>query len=179
MVIALAGRRIDDSNAEQPRFPAENADAVKHQIREILRSHSVEVLVCAAACGADIIALEAAGELGIRRRVVLPFDKATFRTSSVVDRGYIWGERYDRIIAEVEAQSDLVELMHIGDNKRIYFTGNCDILDQAQCLAHHLKTGADALLVWDGKSYGAEDVTAHFGETATARGMRVTAVKTL
>jgi hypothetical protein len=107
MVIALAGRRVDASDATQKRFPAENASAVKRQIRDFLQSNDASALVCAAACGADILALEAAGELGLRRRIVLPFDKATFRASSVVDRGGDWGERYDRVVSEVEGQGDL------------------------------------------------------------------------
>src|SRR5436190_1721100 len=99
MVIALAGRRVDAADAIQQRFPAENAERVKQQITDFLRTHQACALVCAAACGADILALEAAGELGLRRRVVLPFDRATFRASSVIDRGGDWSERYDRIIA--------------------------------------------------------------------------------
>src|SRR5688572_23363310 len=135
MVIALAGRRVDVSDAAQKRFPAENASAVKQQIRDFLQSHDSHALVCAAACGVDILALEAAGELDLRRRVVLPFDKATFRASSVVDRGGDWGERYDRITSEVEGQGDLVEFAHNKDDGQTYFTGNLEILDQAQWLS--------------------------------------------
>jgi len=59
MVIALAGRRVDASDAAQKRFPAENASAVKQQIRDFLQSHDARALVCAAACGADILGLGA------------------------------------------------------------------------------------------------------------------------
>jgi hypothetical protein len=34
MLIALAGRRVDASDATQKRFPAENASAIKQQIRD-------------------------------------------------------------------------------------------------------------------------------------------------
>jgi hypothetical protein len=106
MVIALAGRRVDAPKTAQLRFPAAQAVPVKQQIREFLQAHEASALVCAAACGADILALEAAGELGLRRRVVLPFDKATFRNTSVVDRGGDWGARYDRIIDEIASRGD-------------------------------------------------------------------------
>src|SRR5262245_9423389 len=179
MVIALAGRRVDASDAAQKRFPAENASAVKRRIRDFLQSHDARAWVCAAACGADILALEAAGELGLRRRVVLPFDKATFRASSVVDRGGDWGERYDRVISEVEGKGDLVEFAHDKDHGQTYFTGNLEILDQAQWLAQELKTGTAALVVWNGESRGADDVTGHFKQEAKARGMSLAEVKTI
>ena len=179
MVIALAGRRVDASDAAQKRFPAENASAVKQQIRDFLKSHDANALVCAAACGADILALEAAGELALRRRIVLPFDKATFRATSVVDRGGDWGERYDRIISEVEGQGDLVEFAHDKDDGQTYFTGNLEILDQAQWLAGELKINAHALVVWNGESRGEGDVTSHFKQEAETRGMSVAEVKTI
>jgi len=179
MVIALAGRRVDDSVAAIKRFPPENAVVVKQRIREFLQSHDARALVCAAACGADILALEAAGELGLRRRIVLPFDKATFRASSVVDRGGDWGERYDRIISEVESQGGLVEHAHDKDDGQTYFTGNLEILDHAQLLAQELKTGAAALVVWNGESRGADDVTGHFKQEALARGMDTPEILTM
>jgi len=179
MIIALAGRRVDAPNAAPPRFPAENAESVKLQITDFLRTHGARALVCAAACGADVLALEAAGELGLRRRIILPFDKTTFRASSVVDRGGDWGERYDRIIAEVEGQGDLVEFAHDKDDGQTYFTGNLEILDQTQWLAKELKTDAAALVVWNGESRGADDVTGHFKQEAEARGMGVAELKTI
>jgi hypothetical protein len=39
-----------------------------------------------AACGADIIASEVASEIGLRRRIVLPFARDLFRETSANDR---------------------------------------------------------------------------------------------
>lgn len=179
MIFALAGRRVDAPDASQQRFPAENAQKVKQQITDVLQTHDACAVVCAAACGADILALEAAEELGLRRRIVLPFDKATFRASSVTDRGGDWGERYDRIIAQVEAAGDLIEFTHDKDDDQTYFTGNLDILDQTQRLAQELKTDAAALVVWNGESRGDNDVTGHFKQEAEACGMGVAEIKTI
>ena len=179
MIIALAGRRVDAPKAELPRFPAHNAAYVKQQMAEFLQARQARALVCAAACGADILALEAAGELGLRRRIVLPFDKATFRASSVIDRGGDWGERYDRIVAEVEAASDLVEFSHDKNDEQTYFTGNRDILGQAAELAQEFNTQVVALVVWNGESRGSDDVTAHFKQEAETRGLEVVEVTTI
>ena len=98
MIAALAGRRIDALGSPSPRFPATQIGVVESRVRERLGADGVRVLVCAAASGADLLALSAAAERGLRRRLVLPFAVELFRTRSVVDRAgpYPWGELYDR-----------------------------------------------------------------------------------
>lgn len=179
MIIALAGRRVDIANVAPPRFPAANLESVKTKIAEFLQSHGVTGLVCAAACGTDILALEAAAEQGIRRRVVLPFDKEQFRAMSVVDRGGDWGDRYDRIIAEVAATDELVEGTLNPNDEQTWNTGNLDILNQAQALAAETKTDLAALVVWNGEARGADDVTGHFKTEAEARGFGVAEILTV
>jgi hypothetical protein len=179
MVIALAGRRVDAPKTAQLRFPTAQTVPVKQRIREFLQTHQASALVCAAACGTDILALEAAGELGRRRRVILPFDKAAFRSTSVVDRGGDWGARYDAILTELEAQCDVIEAAHDKDDPQTWFNGNLDILDEAQRLARELETDVAALIVWDGQARGADDATAHFQKEALRRGLSVSVITTL
>ncbi len=178
MIVALAGRRVDAPGAIEKRFSPENAERVKRQIRDFLKSENATALVCAAACGADILALEAAGELGIRRRVVLPYDKVTFKLSSVVDRNGDWGERYDRILAEVETGDDLI-VDDYDEDEESYFAANHDILDQAEELAEELGRPIAAVVVWNGQPRGEEDVTGHFLEEAKQRGLKVTEISTI
>ena len=61
-VIALAGRRTDAPDAANVRFPPANVDIVKERIRRHLERLTARTLVCSAACGADLVALDAAGE---------------------------------------------------------------------------------------------------------------------
>ena len=178
MIVALAGRRVDAPDAVEKRFSPENAERVKQQIRDFLKAESADAVVCAAACGSDILALEAAGELGIRRRVVLPYDKVTFKHSSVIDRPGDWGERYDRILAEVQSKDDLV-IDDYDQDEESYFAANHDILDQAEELAEETGQQLAALVVWNGESRGEEDVTGHFLEEAKQRGLQVTEIKTV
>ncbi len=179
MIIALAGRRVDAPNTATPRFPAANLAAVKTRIAEFMQTHGVTGLVCAAACGADILALEAAAELGLRRRIVLPFDRFQFRAMSVVDRGGNWGERYDRLIDEAMASGDLVEATHDPNDNATWFAGNLDILNEAQSLAIKTHTDLAALIVWEGQSRGADDVSGHLKATAEDRGIGIAEVFTL
>ena len=102
-VMALAGRRIDAPETDPPRFPLKNVPMVRERLAALLAAEHAEALVCSAACGADLIALEEAERLGLRRRIVLPFPAKRFRETSVTDRPGEWGPLFDRLIASAEA----------------------------------------------------------------------------
>ena len=177
-VIALAGRRTDAADAKDPRFPPANAPFVKERIRRQLERLPTRALVCSAACGADLIALDAADELGIRRRVILPFEEARFRKTSVVDRGAEWGTSFDRIMADVRARNDVVTLEAGDSETAAYAAANTMILDDAQAVAAEAGDDVVVVLVWEGTSRGEGDVTGAFGREAHLRGLPVLQVLT-
>jgi hypothetical protein len=177
-VIALAGRRVDAPDAKQVRFPPRNVPMVEERIRECFQK-GVRVLVCSAACGSDLLALGVANELEIRRRVVLPFARALFRETSVVDRPGDWGERYERALNEVERQRDLIILGYEQTDVAAYARTNTAIVEEALRIARQEGMLAQALAVWDGKSGGAEDFTAQFLDEAQGKGMPLLEVLTL
>src|SRR5687768_3128608 len=82
-VVAIAGRRIDAPGEKEPRFPERDAATVREGVKRLLKEQKVDTVVASAACGADIVALEAALELGLELRVILPFEPARFRETSV------------------------------------------------------------------------------------------------
>jgi hypothetical protein len=169
-VVALAGRRIDAEGAPE-RFPLRHRNRVGQLIRDAMTDAGARVLVASAACGADLLALEAAGELGIRRRVVLPFDKATFRAQSVIDRPGDWGPLFDGVVADVERAGDLVLLGLSQSQQSAYEDTNRAILAEAAAISGISDIGRRvALIVWDGKPRGADDLTQQFLDEARARG---------
>jgi hypothetical protein len=151
---------------------------VEDRIRQRLREGAC-VLVCSAACGSDLLALGIAGELGIRRRVVLPFERGRFRETSVADRPGDWTQRYDSALDEIERHRDLIVLGYEQTDPAAYARTNAAIVDEALRISRQEKKFAQALVVWDGKSRGSEDVTAHFFDEARAKGMPVLEVLTL
>lgn len=177
MVIVLAGRRIDALNAETSRFPLESKATVQQRLHDLFLEVGATHLICAAACGADLIALDVAGQLGVRRRVVLPFDTKQFREMSVTDRPGDWGSAFDEIIAEVQALDDLVIIPAQSDPHQAFEATNKTIFDEAALLAPKFEKLL-AVLVWDGKSRGEDDLTADFGREAHDRGMPVTQIPT-
>ena len=178
-VLALAGRRVDAPGAEQPRFPAANALEVQNRIEQQLRRSRAAALVCSAACGADLLALSAAHELGIRSRVVLPFPRAVFRRTSVTDRPGDWGDRYDRILDLVESRNDLVVLGLKEGDPGTYVATNEAILEQAVNLARNAGSDVIAVVVWDEQSRGSRDNTDQFRRAAERRLIPVVSIATL
>lgn len=168
-VAALAGRRIDDPAAGTPRFPLQRADSVKQALAALLREQKVDALVASAACGADLLGLEAAEQAGIRRRVVLPFGRERFKRTSVTDRPGDWGDVFDRLIAAADRQNDLVELAEAGDENAAYVRATELIVQETLALAGNGR--AIAIIVWEGTSRGAGDVTETFRKMAREAGM--------
>ena len=179
MIASLAGRRIDAADADPMRFPETREDLVANRIAATLTRDGVTTLVCAAACGADLLALEAAQREGIPARIVLPFDAAEFRRSSVVDRGDGWGEAFDRLIGEARARDGVRILGLRPDDPHVYEKTNEAILDEALALADNDPAGVIALAVWDGAIAGRADYTANFADAARARGIAVQSIPIL
>jgi hypothetical protein len=186
-VVALGGRRIDPEPTPTPRFPFDQVDRVGMEIADRLRRIDAVALVCSAACGADLIALETAQGMGLRTRIILPFSAARFRETSVVDRPHpeFWGNIFDRVASVARTHGDLVEL-DIAEGGDAYSSANAIVIDEARKLAcvndHGGSSGSlslIALVVWEGVSRGADDNTNKFVELAQHSGFRIEQVLTL
>jgi hypothetical protein len=181
-VVALAGRRIDMAGAEPARFPLDQVERVKHELLEFFGAVHPSVLVCSAACGADLLALESAAELGIATTIVLPFNRTRFRASSVVDRPGNWGPRFDKAMKQAAASGHIEMISaQAKDDDEAYALVTTAILDRAENLAKH-SPGQEsntpdnkviALVVWDGAPRGPTDLTEYFRERALTRGFTV------
>ncbi len=172
MVFALAGRRIDDDSNPSLAFPLGNVDVVRRRLRRLFQTCEATAVVSSAACGADLCGLLEAGALGLRRRVVLPFDPPTFRKSSVIDF-------YDRVLDEVSAKDDLVVLKLPPAEPDPYRLTNKIILDEAAAIAKDLHDELVAAVAWDMNTRGTDDATAIFRDMARERSLRVLEISTL
>jgi len=177
-VIALAGRRTDPPDVPSPAFAVADVPIVAERLRALMQELDPVAMVVCAARGADLLALQIAGELQIRRRVVLPFEAERFRVTSVTDLpDGAWGALYDRVIGEVRATNDLVILQGGDDVTAAYAAANGAVLDEARVIA-----GSDApttaVIVWEGERRLGEDLTRDFARAAVDRGFSVRIVQT-
>ena len=178
MIITLAGRRIDAAEAEQRRFPPENVATVQQRIGAALEECGATAVVSSAACGADLLASTEAGHRGLRRRIILPFNREKFRETSVTDRPGDWGALYDRVLDEVEKKGDLL-VIAAGSEDEAYAKTNHAIVDEALSIGQIVGEGVAAIVVWDGKSRGQGDLTEEFGAYAKSKGIRIIEVRTI
>ena len=183
MIVALAGRRIDAENADSPRFPLSKVEPVRGHLHKLFFEKEATTLVCSASCGADLLALAVAGELGLRRRIVLPFAPAHFRETSVIDRPGEWGLMFDAICKAVADRGDLLILgCSEDDDEGAFSAASIAILDEAVRLQRLQKDKGDnsilTVIVWEGAPRGDDDETAAFAKEAEARGFAVEEVLT-
>lgn len=173
-VIVEAGRRVDAPDAETARFPPSNVDQVRQRIQQLFTREKPVAFVSSAACGADLLALEAAGSMHVPRYVLLPSPPEQFRKSSVTDRPGDWGTLYDNVLKTAK-----IEVLTLPDGQEGYLQTNLKLLDRAEALAREHHTTTTALVVWNEQSRGPDDVTAHFLEQAKLRKIPVLQVSTL
>lgn len=173
-VIIEAGRRVDAPDAQAPRFPPSNVSQVSRRIRKLLGKQNPQAVVCSAACGADLLLLQAAREMHIEQVVLLPSEPEAFRKSSVTDRPGNWGELYDQVLKTAR-----VEILKLPEGQEGYLEINFKLLDRGQQLARENGVPVEALVIWNGVSRGPDDVTAHFLDEAKSRKMMVLEISTV
>ena len=168
MIVATAGRLIDKTDADENRFPLENVGLVRRRILRLFQSEAADVLISSAACGADLLAQDAARELKMRRYVVLPFDRERFRRTSVASRAGDWEKLYDEICDEAERDGTLIVLEDFEGKRKAYSAANEEILSRAKSL-QTTDERVLAVVIWEGQAKAEEnDETAAFAERARA-----------
>ena len=149
---------------------------VRRDIEATFRRLRLEAIVCSAACGADLLAIEAAHALDIDVHVVLPFEPARFRATSVVDRPGDWGRLYDAAIADANASSRLT-ILHgpFASDDAAFTAATCEIVHRARELGGN---DAVAIAIWDERPRDANDFTAEFLKLAGAENMQRISIPT-
>ncbi len=173
-VIVSAGRRVDASDSSTPRFPPANINTVRQRILDFFNQESPVALVCSAACGTDLLALEVAGQKHVKRYVLLGAEPAVFRKESVTDRPGNWGAMFDQVM-----KSARVQVLKLPAGQEGYLQTNLDLLNRAEALAKKFGTVVQALVIWNEQSRGPDDVTGHFLEQAKLRNIPVSEISTL
>jgi hypothetical protein len=115
-VVAFTGHMIDATDRERPRFPAHLEAAVASTLRERAARWHAPVVFASAACGADLLMLEAALDAGAEVNVVLPFAREEFVRTSVAPAGPRWIERFDAALARASRVILATSEGYLGDD---------------------------------------------------------------
>jgi class 3 adenylate cyclase/tetratricopeptide (TPR) repeat protein len=148
-IIVFAGHMIDQPARTAPRFPPRLEPAVAREIEKQIEAIGAGLGYASAACGSDILFLEAMLERGDEIVVVLPYEREEFIRDSVdlVPRSN-WPERFDRVLEKasrvVMASPQRLEIGGVS-----YDYTNQLLLGLASIRAHQLNTELIPLAVWD------------------------------
>ena len=100
-VVVFCGHMIDRPDRPVPRFPPDLAPRVYQVIRDRLQQLNARLGYASAACGSDILFLEALLELQGELHVVLPFEREQFIQDSVeIAAGESWRDRFDHVLQQ-------------------------------------------------------------------------------
>ena len=150
-VVAFAGHMIDAPDRPAPRFPRSAVPAIEAAVRERVARFHRPIVYSSAACGADLIFIEAALAIGAEVNVVLPFDRADFVRTSVAVGGEDWIGRFDAALARAARVIMATEENHLGDD--VLFDHAAMLLEGFTCLrAAQLETAPSLLCVMDAAS---------------------------
>ena len=152
-VVAFAGHMIDAPARASPRFPAALAPAVRAAIDRHLADLEHPIVFSSAACGSDLLFIEAALARNAEVNVVLPFDRDDFVGTSVAIGGDEWVRRFDAALARVNRVIMATEENHLGDDA--LFEHAAELVEGLSRLrAAQLETAPSMLCVLDQSSDG-------------------------
>ena len=162
-VIAFSGHMIDHPSRASPRFPAPIEERVATALRKTIAALGPSIGYAQAACGADILFLEAMQDAGMQTQIVLPFPAADFIKSSVGFAGDGWIERFDRVVAKATRVVLATEEGFLGDDVLFEHAAN---LIQGMAYLRAMELSAQPLMLTVLERGAAESVG---GTAATAR----------
>lgn len=171
-VLVFVGHMIDRPGRPTARFPASLEPAVAAAIRQRIRSVSAGFAFASAACGSDIMLLEAMLEIGGELHVVLPYEREQFVRDSVdLIPGARWPARFDAVLTRTV---EVVTASTYGLEGGIaYEYSNLTVLGLATLRARQLDTDLVTLAVWNGRPGDGPGGTAWLVERSRALGHRV------
>ena len=115
-VLAFAGHMVDAPGRTLPRFPALLAPAVAAALDEYIGRLRAPIVYTSAACGADLLFIEAALARHAEVNIVLPFDRNDFVRTSVAVAGDAWIGRFDAALRSAARVIMATEEAYLGDD---------------------------------------------------------------
>jgi class 3 adenylate cyclase len=151
-VAVFVGHILDLPNRPEPRFPREMETQVYQSVLERLRNLGVTIGYASAACGGDILFLEAILELKGEIHIVLPYPQEQFIKDSVdLIPDSDWKERFFNLIEQATEVSIACNYPY-EETSSLYQYTNRLLHGLATMRSKQLDTELIPIALWDGKS---------------------------
>lgn len=152
-VLAFVGHLIDAPGRSELRFPTELESNVAAALRDQLAAMHRPVVYTSAACGADLLFVEAALAVGAEVNIVLPFDRQDFVRTSVEIGGAGWLERFEGALQRCHRVFMATEESYLDDD--VLFDHAAQLIEGLAVLrASQLETHPSMLCVLDTQAEG-------------------------
>ena len=163
-IVTFSGHMIDHPNRPSSRFPSSIEGAIKDQIVLELDKINAQIGYSSAACGSDILFIEAMLEREAEVHIILPFAKKDFVLTSVAFAGEEWVTRFESVLSKASSVNYATEQDYFGEDGLFNYT-NTLIQGQSLLRAKMFATKPYFLAVTSENSKG-NDVggTQHFVE---------------
>ncbi len=148
-IVFFVGHMIDAPDRPRPRFPPEIEVAVRAAIDKELDTLGPSVGYCSAACGSDILFIEAMIDRGNEVNIVLPFATKDFLQTSVSLAGTQWERRFAAALKLADQVTYATEEPYLED-KPLFQFANVIVGGMAAHRARARGSNPSLLAVWDG-----------------------------
>jgi class 3 adenylate cyclase/tetratricopeptide (TPR) repeat protein len=149
-LVIFSGHMMDSANRSGRRFAAADEPAVRSAIEKQLEVMSAGIGFSGAACGSDIIFLEAMLSRGAAVHVVLPWPKEQFvQTSVEIAAEGDWVTRFTRVLEHAASVRVLGEQQMPGTAIGLDYC-NAVMIGLARLYARSLDLEIAPLAIWDG-----------------------------
>lgn len=149
-LVIFSGHMIDAPDRRVPRFPLEKEDEIKRLLEKQLEMMNAGIGFASAACGSDILFLEAMLARGGTIHLVLPWPADEFvKTSVDLDGKGTWNKRFEAVLARAASIRVLGQLYMPGSAIGFEYC-NLAVNGLARVFARSLDLDITPLAVWDG-----------------------------
>jgi class 3 adenylate cyclase len=168
-VAVFAGHMIDRPERPTPRFDPKLESAVAREIRSRVSRLRPAVAYCSAACGADLLCVEALREQHVEYHLILPFAPGEFRSASVEIVPGDWGQRFERALEGATSVTRASDHQASGSSSAFVYAGLIQT-GLAELRAIDLETDLVPVVVWNGRAGDGLGGTAWMVEHWRSRG---------
>jgi len=148
VIVIFAGQAIDPPDCDEEFFPSYIEQQVAHDLSLKLDEINADIGYCSAACGSDLLFIEAMFDRGAEVNLILPFAESDFLQARVNYAGTKWERRFKNALKLADTVTWSTKDPYLNDDE-LFRYNNLLIEGGARLRAESLQTMPKLLVVMD------------------------------